>query len=497
MRKDGNDATIGPDVWIPKRERLHFVRIYGMKKKVLLGCLAAVILLAVAGLLFWNQILDLLPIDQSGWKERDGYVYYLNEKGDPKTGWLDVDGKRYYMAPENGAMVTGWLNLDGSRYYLGDDGVLLTGWRELENQKYYFDESGKMVVNWADIDGNRYYFGDEGNLQTGWMELSDAQYYFGDNGAMVTGWVELEDGIRYFGTDGVMTTGWLELDGARHYLADNGIQKTGWLELEGNTYYLDAVQGLQTGWLELPEGRYYLDETGNRQTGWLEQDGKRFFLQENGAAARGKLKIGEETFFFTSTGAQFYMVNRWYPVPKDYIVELKALKNGRLVAAECYDALVQMVADCTAAGCHPDVIDGNRTNYGQSSLFSMRLKDYMQRGCSYEEAYALTAEVVAIPGTSEHQLGLAVDILDMRYPKEYIGDDNCLIWLQENCWKYGFIVRYPNEKKEITGIIFEPWHYRYVGVELAMELKELGLCLEEYIDMLTNDGTTVGGKAAG
>lgn len=472
------------------------VRSCWMKKKIILLSCFGVVLLALLGVLFWNQILDLLPIDQSGWKERDGYVCYLNEKGDPKTGWQELDGKQYYMAPENGAMVTGWLDLDGNTYYLDPAQGLQTGWLELPEGRYYLDETGNRQTGWLELDGIRYYFDSDGILRTDWLELPEGKYYLGTDGAMVTGWLEMDDGIRYFGADGVMAAGWLELDGATHYLADSGVQMTGWQTLDGNTYYLDAAQGLQTGWLELPEGRYYLDENGDRQTGWLELDGARFFLQEDGAAARGKLKIGEETFFFSSTGVQFYMVNRWNPIPAGYTVELKALPNGRLVAAECYDALVQMVADCTAAGCHPNVIDGNRTNDGQSALFAMRLKDYMQRGCSYGEAYALTAEAVAIPGTSEHQLGLAVDILDMYYPTKYIGDDNCLTWLQENCWKYGFIVRYPDEKNEITGIIFEPWHYRYVGVELAMELHELGLCMEEYIDMLTNDGTTCGGKHA-
>ena len=65
-------------------------------------------------------------------------------------------------------------------------------------------------------------------------------------------------------------------------------------------------------------------------------------------------------------------------------------------------------------------------------------------------------------------------------------------WLSENCWEYGFIVRYPDSKTHITGIMSEPWHFRYVGVELAMEMKDSGLCLEEYLDALTGDGSTCG-----
>ena len=95
---------------------------------------------------------------------------------------------------------------------------------------------------------------------------------------------------------------------------------------------------------------------------------------------------------------------------------------------------------------------------------------------SYEEAYAVTAQRVAKVGASEHHLGLAVD-LD--------GSSAMEAWMAEHCWDYGFILRYPEGTTELTGIIYEPWHFRYVGTELAQELKALGLCMEAYMEMLT------------
>jgi hypothetical protein len=104
-----------------------------------------------------------------------------------------------------------------------------------------------------------------------------------------------------------------------------------------------------------------------------------------------------------------------------------------------------------------------------------------------EEAERLAAQVVAVPGTSEHHSGLAVDIIDTRLwaLEEEQADLPAQQWLMEHCWEYGFILRYPKDKIDVTGIIYEPWHYRYVGLELAKELHDLGLTLEEYMTMLT------------
>ena len=94
---------------------------------------------------------------------------------------------------------------------------------------------------------------------------------------------------------------------------------------------------------------------------------------------------------------------------------------------------------------------------------------------------------MAVPGTSEHQLGLALDIVDNKnwYLDESQAKMPTQIWLMENSWRYGWILRYPGEKSHLTGIIYEPWHYRYVGKTVAKEIHELGICLEEYLDMLT------------
>jgi len=102
---------------------------------------------------------------------------------------------------------------------------------------------------------------------------------------------------------------------------------------------------------------------------------------------------------------------------------------------------------------------------------------------SQEDAYNLTKREIAIPGTSEHSTGLAVDIVVLSHQTldEDFEKTEGFKWLSENAQKYGFILRYPKNKEEITGIKYEPWHYRYVGEENAKKINEQGICLEEYL----------------
>ncbi len=105
------------------------------------------------------------------------------------------------------------------------------------------------------------------------------------------------------------------------------------------------------------------------------------------------------------------------------------------------------------------------------------------RGYAQEDAQREAARSVAAPGTSEHQLGLAADIVDQSYQSldDHQAETPVQQWLMAHSWEYGFILRYPPEKSETTGVIYEPWHYRYVGKEAAQAITRQGVCLEEYL----------------
>ena len=178
-----------------------------------------------------------------------------------------------------------------------------------------------------------------------------------------------------------------------------------------------------------------------------------------------------------SLGWNLMLVNSRYRIPDDYSVELIRLSNGEQVDSRIYPDLQEMFDDARGAGYSLFVRAGYRSEEDQEDLMEDKIEAYRQEGYSQREAEHEAEKWVAKPGTSEHELGLSVDI-----NAEGQTDGNRLYqWLAEHSWKYGFILRYPAEKEEITGIDYEPWHFRYVGKQAAKEMYEQDLCLEEYV----------------
>ena len=177
------------------------------------------------------------------------------------------------------------------------------------------------------------------------------------------------------------------------------------------------------------------------------------------------------------------LVNPWNALPEDYTFTATQLVNGHSVDERCYPDLQEMMDACRAAGLSPVICSSYRSWEKQQSLLQNKIDRLMAQGYSRDDAEAEAAREVAVPGTSEHQLGLALDIVDINNQNldESQEDTPVQKWLMEHSWEYGFILRYPSDKSEITGIIYEPWHYRYVGRDAAAEIHELGVCLEEYL----------------
>ena len=173
------------------------------------------------------------------------------------------------------------------------------------------------------------------------------------------------------------------------------------------------------------------------------------------------------------------IVNRWNELPEDYSVELTELSNGQKVDSRIYPYLQEMFDAARAEGVYPVVREGYRTGEEQQEILDDKIQTYINQGYSQSRAERTAKEWVALPGTSEHQLGIAVDI---NADKSKCSNEEVYAWLAENAYKYGFILRYPLGKQEITGTSYEPWHYRYVGEEAALEIYEQGICLEEYFE---------------
>ena len=172
------------------------------------------------------------------------------------------------------------------------------------------------------------------------------------------------------------------------------------------------------------------------------------------------------------------LVNRQHPLPEGYEIELTELSNGQQVASAIYPALQLMFDDARAQGIYPIVASGFRTAERQQQLMDEKIQKYLDEGYPQEAAEREAALWVNEVGCSEHQTGLAVDInADGVHSAGYEVYD----WLEVNAWQYGFILRYPEGKTDVIGTDYEPWHYRYVGLEAAEEIHDRGVCLEEYL----------------
>lgn len=180
------------------------------------------------------------------------------------------------------------------------------------------------------------------------------------------------------------------------------------------------------------------------------------------------------------------LVNPRNRLPEELTVELTPLKNGQAIDKRVYNDLQAMMDAARDEGLSPLICSSYRTNEKQQTLYNSEVRRNLAKGYTQKDAQAEAGKWVAVPGTSEHQTGLAVDIVDLNYQLLDEGQEKTPVqkWLMENSYKYGFILRYPSDKSNITGINYEPWHYRYVGKKAAKEIYEKGLCFEEYLEGL-------------
>lgn len=381
-----------------------------MSKKAKIGllCVLLVMVLTLGTLALMYYVLQAPIFDRSGWQWTEDGIQYLDYYADPVTGWQQIDGNRHYFHP-SGKLATGLVEIEGKTYLFSDTGHLQSGWIKTGGQRYYLNSDGTVYTGWLEQENKRYYLSPQ--MQTGWLDWEEKRYYLCEDGSILTGWLELEDG--------------------RYYLSEEGTATTGWMQTE--------------------LARYYLDDTGKMQTGFAQVGGiKRYFLP---------------------TGEYVPLVNSWNPVPEDYTPTLTELEEYQ-IDASCRDALQKLLEGCRQAGYECHINSAYRDTAKQQQLWDKQYDSYISAGKSPEKAHELTAKRVAVPGTSEHHLGLAVDLG---------GSEGVYDWLEKHCWEYGFIRRYPDEKTAVTGIIYEPWHYRFVGVPMATAIHETGLTLEEYL----------------
>lgn len=199
----------------------------------------------------------------------------------------------------------------------------------------------------------------------------------------------------------------------------------------------------------------------------------------------GEMSDAGNDISFSEDDWRLVLINKQHSVPDDYEVKLGAIntiKGSMKCDERIIDDMLDMFADAKEEGVVLAVCSPYRDLEYQEMLFNRKMKRYMGMGMSYMEAYQLSSQVVTVPGASEHQIGLALDIICNEYTAldEGFGETEAGKWLAANSCKYGFILRYPEGKEYITGIDYEPWHFRYVGKEAATLITEQGITLEEF-----------------
>ena len=394
----------------------------------------------------------------------DGVYYYINEETwEPCSGFIQEFGKTYYVDEETGTKKSGQV-FDGRYWYYFDDKTyeLSTGFKYIkpERKTVYYNSSGRMVTGERKISGYTYYFDEnDGAMQYGFQKYEGKTVYFDEKGHMLFGEQSINRNEYYFDpSTGAMKTGFRSAGGKTYYYSSNGIKQYGWLNLNGYTYYFD--------------------ETG-------------------GAMAVGKKTIGGVSCFFDDNGHQLdfndtssYLVvaNKKHRLPEGYapsdlVIPNVAMNYTMYLRSEAAYAIEQMFAAAARSGITLRLGSAYRSEALQNQLYWGYVAQYGQA----------TADTISSrPGYSDHQTGLAADISDhdgatyLTQAMEYTPEG---IWLRDHAHEYGFIMRYPKGKDAITGYSYEPWHFRYIGVEYATKIynTDVWYSFEEYFGVEGGD----------
>ena len=191
-----------------------------------------------------------------------------------------------------------------------------------------------------------------------------------------------------------------------------------------------------------------------------------------------------EDYEFDSSDWRLVLINKQHPIPENYDFKLGTIVEDMRCDERIISDLLNMMRAAKNDGIILKIKSPYRTDSRQEYNFNARIKRYMGQGYSYMEAYKLTSQVITVPGASEHQIGLALDITCDTYDSltQGFGDTKAGKWLAEHSCEYGFTLRYPQGKEYITSIEYEPWHFRYVGREAATIMRDEEMCLEEFWD---------------
>ncbi|MBQ9200191.1 MAG: M15 family metallopeptidase [Lachnospiraceae bacterium] len=210
-------------------------------------------------------------------------------------------------------------------------------------------------------------------------------------------------------------------------------------------------------------------------------------ITEDPAVEAHNQLVAQANTIYQNNQALLVLVNDSHPIDEGYSFEQYTLNCGEIIDARSHTDLVNMLEACNDAGNEYTIVSGYRDKTKQQQDFDDTVARIVsEEGLSEEDAAAKAALSVQKPGYSEHETGLAIDIsgLGKTELNESLASDPTVAWLDNNCHLYGYIVRYPSGKTDVTGITYEPWHFRYVGVEAATFMHDNNLTLEEFYQLI-------------
>lgn len=221
----------------------------------------------------------------------------------------------------------------------------------------------------------------------------------------------------------------------------------------------------------LEENREYIEKEADVQIDSVEID--------KGSSSKSEITEIPE---FDPEDWRLMLVNKQHPIPEDYEFPLGTIKGSLKCDERVLEDLMALMQAAKDDGIDINIASPYRDYNTQKYLFEKKMDKYLARGLSYMDAYRVASTIVTAPNASEHQIGLAFDFNSKTYTSLNSGFAKTETgkWLKEHCAEFGFILRYPEGKEYITGIIYEPWHFRYVGKEAAQFITEQEITLEEF-----------------
>ena len=360
--------------------------------------------------------------------------------------------------------------------------------------EYYEFADGSTPSGFAyNGDGKLVLFAEDGSLFSGLYETSDSRRYFGADHTAYEG-LTIIDGVQYYmRADGLRYTGFAMTTELFHFR--DGKAEEGFFDDESGRYYTDAYGHIIYGYKQIGDDLYCFDsETG----AMLVNTTKDGYIIGADSICRKVIQGGEVTtskygafkttlipFPEDETMWKLICLNTDYRVTRDvedkielsYVAGSSQRMDSR--AAVWYN---KMYSAAKADGIYLTPCSGYRSYSTQLYLYNEFVDEYIGYGYSGYEAEILASRRRMPAGSSEHNIGICMDIITAS-SADHFENYKAYGWLSEHAADYGFILRYPADKTEITGVKIEPWHWRYVGVENAAAIKASGLCLEEYLGL--------------